>query len=292
MLGGIKAYIPGTQARRERLFGASLANMASGHDGVLEIEWDDRTKSLKPVTFDPEQHKLVAEDGFEAKLKGLGSEPKRIAGVPMWNVSAANYGVISTQAALIADRERRGEGRYEGHSALRFLLEQYIRELKDFATIDASDAKSEQAVATDGGAAAMSAGEAAQSLAQQRSDPIYDTLADWLAQAPSDLTVYDLNPPEDYDGEVFSVKDPDDFDPYPVTREDTARAVDWAKQSATGDDQWWSGFVTALVVAGAMYGLFRIVPAVIAWILGALGGGGGGVNIGMSIAPALVGVLF
>lgn len=289
---GLKAYVPFTNARRERLFGVALQNRVGEHDGLAQIEWPDGNVTFKPVDYDDRQNQLVDPDEeFTVALKGLGAEPVEVAGVPVWTCEARNYGIISTQAALITDRERRGEDIYEGQDALEFLLWQYIEELWTFAENYYDEDDADLDVAADGGGA-VAASRAAADLASERHDPSYQRFSEYLKDAPEDLTVYDLRPPEGVDAQVFSIRDVTEFDPFPVLREDASRAVDWATQAASDDDEWWSGFVTASVFWVFAYLAYRVIPMLIGWILGAVsGGGGGGPNIGLTILPKIGGLL-
>lgn len=105
----IVAYIPFTQARRQRLMKESWQAYAAGHDGLAMVEWPDGSKSPKPVEWDDELNALVTDDGKRFFVRGRGGEPRQLFGIPVWDVNAENLGVVSTEAALLSDREHYDE---------------------------------------------------------------------------------------------------------------------------------------------------------------------------------------
>lgn len=93
------------------------------------------------------------------------------------------------------------------------------------------------------------------------------------SELPDDAAVYDLRPPDGYDGIAISVRSPDYYDPFPVTRGDAKDAAEWAQRAGQqGTDKWMAGFIVGLLVFGALWLLMTVVP----WLLGEIGGAGGG----------------
>ncbi len=101
----IASYIPFTQARRQRLMKASWQSYAQGYDGLAMVEWPDGSKSPKPVHWDDELNALTTDDGKKFFVRGRAAEPRQLFGIPVWDVNAEGLGVVSTEAALLADRE-------------------------------------------------------------------------------------------------------------------------------------------------------------------------------------------
>lgn len=101
----VLAYIPFTQARRQRLMKESWQAFAAGYDGLAMVEWPDGSKSPKPVNWDDELNALTTEDGKTFFVRGRAAEPRQLFGIPVWDVNAEGLGIVSTEAALISDRE-------------------------------------------------------------------------------------------------------------------------------------------------------------------------------------------
>ena len=104
----IKTFIPGTQARRDRLFSEILAKEVDDKDGLAFVEWEDGSTTMKPVVWNSDLSCIMDEDGNMWFARGLGAEPTNFNGIPVWHVFAGNAGIISTEASLIADQERHG----------------------------------------------------------------------------------------------------------------------------------------------------------------------------------------
>lgn len=92
-------------------------------------------------------------------------------------------------------------------------------------------------------------------------------------EVPEHTAVYDLRPPDGFEGVAISVKTPDYYDPNPVTRADAKAAAEWhGMAEGHGKDTWMYGFIVGLLVFGGIWFLMTVVP----WLLGQIGGAGGG----------------
>lgn len=266
---GLRHYIPGTQARRDRLFQQTLRKEVGDKDGLAFVEWEDGSVTMKPVVWESDLSCIMDEDGNMWFAKGLGSEPVNFHGIHVWYVFAGNAGIISTEASLIAAEERAGTviDVAEGDEVPDDLFELGLEDPNGNRThdgepdpLEASDGADRQVAQTDGGVI---------------DDP--------------EGAIYDLRPPKGYDGVAISVRDPDYYDPYPVTRQDAKAAAEWFEQAGgEATDVWMKGFIVGLLVFAAIWGLMTIVP----WLLqqiGGSGGGGGGetvaATIGLLLAP-------
>jgi len=102
---GLKEFIPGTEARRDRLFKTILAKDVGDKDGLALIEWEDQSVTTAAVEWDSDNSAIVDDEGNRFFARGLGSSPKTFCGVPIWFIYAGNAGIMSTEACLIADAE-------------------------------------------------------------------------------------------------------------------------------------------------------------------------------------------
>lgn len=232
----VMAYIPFTQARRQRLMKESWQHFAAGYDGLAMVEWPDGSKSPKPVNWDDELNALVTDDGKRYFVRGRAAEPRQLFGIPVWDVNAEGLGVVSTEAALISDREH---------------FDEYT-EATGEVDVSALGNGSQEAV-TDGGEAVTG-------------------------------TLYQLNPPRDYDGEGFSVSLPADYAPFPASQTDAEQAVTQAEQAQNDES---ANLTWLLIGAGMALGsvlLFLIVQ----FAMNEIGGGGGGGQTLKGIAPLLL----
>lgn len=251
----VKQFIPGTEARRNRLFSQILAKKAGDHDGLAFVEWEDGSKTIEPVRWDSDNSAIVDDKGNRWFARGLGAEPKRLAGIPVWNVYAGNAGIISTEASLIADAERHQDNVYDVGAG---------EELPD-------DVVAEGIEDPNGGktpADVMQGPQGPQTPGEAEADA-GDVATDGGVAADAEGAVYDLRPPDGYDGVAVSVRDPDYFDPNPVTRSDAKAAVEWAEragEASRNERLIWLAIGAGLV--GAMWLLMTFVP----WLLGQIGG--------------------
>lgn len=281
----LRARIPFTQARRDRLFQEILAKEVGDRDGLALVEWEDGSITLKPVIWESDLSAIMDPDSGDFWfIRGRGGKPKDFSGIPVWRVFAGNAGVIATEAALIADAEQHGDvidvgagdevpddlfelgihdpngGRYHGLDD-----DADADEAADRGVSPAQDpladpsgnghGRGRQPTRADGG---MAAG---------RVDDHLDV--------SDDAAIYDLRPPEGYDGVAIDVRAADDFDPYAVDRPDAKAAAEWFEQSVDdGTDTWMKGFLVGIGVTVALALIFLGLP----WLAGniAAGGGGGG----------------
>lgn len=251
----IWAYVPGTRARRLRFFRKGLYGLASEGEGIAWTEWQDGTVSPRPVEVDTEIGALrdVEQEERVYFMRGRAAEPKSVFGVDVWNVAAQGAGIVSTEAALIADREEHGEV-YEGEPALT-----EAQRLKR---------------------AALAAREQSGDLPGEPADLDQEAVADGghIAREQSEPVLYNLNPPRGYDGEAFSIALPLDYAPNPVDQTDVQQAITQAE--AAGEDMS-ARLKWLLVGAGiviAMWAAMTIIP----WLLGQIGG-----SVDTSVNPAL-----
>jgi len=343
----MKAYIPFTQERRERLFQKVLRKWVGDKDGLANVEWPDGTKSLEPVEVDTDNSALVDEQDNRWFFRGLGGESCSWNGIPVWDVYSANAGVISTEAALIADAEEYGdrvvdvgageelpddlvaEGLLDPNGqqgpADAWKTEPVDRNVVDLAraieagdieavkgdelrqlakavaradeegldgslservrglfgrgtadmvlediTVDSSELSADD---VDGNGHARADGGVAQAPGARSPGPKANHDIPEPSELPDDSAVYDLRPPDGYDGVAISVRSPDYYDPFPVTRGDAKDAAEWAQRAGEqGKDKWMAGFIVGLLVFGALWLLMTVVP----WLLGEISTGSGG----------------
>lgn len=265
----VKEYIPGTEERRDRLFGEILAKKCGSYDGLAFVEWEDGSKTIEPVRWDSDNSAIVDEKGNRWFARGLGAEPKEIAGVPVWDVFAGNAGIISTEASLIADAERHQDNVYDVEDG-----EQLPDDVIEEGIEDPNQGKTPADV--------MDSPQSPQTPAEANASA-GDVATDGGVEADAEGAVYDLRPPKDpktgerYDGVAISVRDPDYFDPNPVTRSDAKAAVEWAERAGDvgRDDRLiWLGIGAGLVIV--MWAVMTILPWLLSQIGGAIGGSGGG----------------
>ena len=252
----IKTFIPGTQARRDRLFSEILAKEVDDKDGLAFVEWEDGSTTMKPVVWNSDLSCIMDEDGNMWFARGLGAEPTNFNGIPVWHVFAGNAGIISTEASLIADQERHGDviDVGEGDTVPNDLIELGIKEeLGDPSANGEGDLEPSAA-----------AGNGQQTARADGGHVINEDV---------DGAIYDLRPPKGYDGVAISIREPDNYDPYPVTRQDAKAAAEWFEQAGSqATDVWMKGFIVGLVVFGLIWTLMTVIP----WLLGQVGGAGGG----------------
>jgi len=335
---GLKELIPGTQARRERLFKTILAKDVGDKDGLAFIEWEDQSVTTSAVEWDSDNSAIVDDEGNRFFARGLGSSPKTFCGVPIWFIYAGNAGIMSTEACLIADAEAyedkvydvgageelpddivaegvidpnggRGPGdaweleqidretietaRAIASGDLKAVTKDDLDRLRAEANADDDDGgfisgawspdilrrgdesdDADQEARTDGGAAAGTVDPLSPPGETQSLDTTSKAIDEGSSPSPDgDSAVYDLRPPDGYDGVAIDPRQPDEFDPNPVTRADAKGAVEWARHAESdGNDTWMYGFLVGVGVTL----LVVIVMMVIPWLLGQIGGGGGG----------------
>lgn len=107
---GIKAYVRGTAEWHERRLQKSFPALAAKGDILCYIEYPDGVATLEPANWDVEQEKYVTvRSDLEILVRGEGSNPKSLWGVPVLKVYAPNAAAISTEAAITADRLEHGD---------------------------------------------------------------------------------------------------------------------------------------------------------------------------------------
>jgi hypothetical protein len=186
-------------------------------------------------------------------------------GIPVWFVYAGNAGVISTEASLIADAERFGDVVDVGAG------DEVPDELFELGVEDPNGGRSHEDQSDSGG---TDPGSGAQASPTPRTDGGVPDVED-------DAAIYDLRPPEQSDGVAIDVRDPDDFDPFPVTRSDAKAAAEWFEQSADdGTDTWMKGFLVGIVVSVVLAAIFMGGPWILTEVVGGGGSGGGGTDGG------------
>lgn len=265
----MREYIPGTQARRDRLFQQILAKEVGNADGLAFVEWEDGSVTLRPVIWESDISALIdpeSEDMWFAR--GRGGDPKDFQGLQVWYVYAGNAGVISTEACLLADKERYDDVVDVGDG------DEMPDELFELGLQDPNGGRTHEQL---DGSVAMDEPGPAPAQAGQRVE------ADGGAAVPAQGAVYDLRPPEGYDGVAIDIRDPDDFDPWPVTREDAKAAAEWYERSADNTtDTWMKGFIVGIGVTVVLAAIFLGGP----WLAGVLTGSGAG-NPGSNITGVL-----
>ena len=263
---GLKAHIPGTQARRDRLFQTILAKEVGDADGLAIVEWEDGSVTFRPVQWESDLSALIdPESGDMWFARGRGSKPKDFQGVPVWYVFAGNAGVISTEAALIADQERHGDvvDVGEGETMPDELFEMG---LEDPNAGRFHEDEADGSVSMDEQPGPIAPGANGQGRALGDGGTV---------DVGSEAAVYDLRPPEGFDGVAIDVRDPDDFDPWPVTREDAKAAAEWFERSVDdGTDTWMKGFLVGIIVTVILAGVFLGGPWLATQIASGSGGGG------------------
>lgn len=106
----VREYIPGTQARRDRLLHEILQKEAAKGDVLVELEYPDGSVSLKPAAWNDEYQMWVTGDGHPVIPRGEGGGAKQLGrGIPIVRAYAPNAAPVSTEAALIARAEEEGE---------------------------------------------------------------------------------------------------------------------------------------------------------------------------------------
>jgi len=257
----VREYIPGTQARRDRLFQQILAKEIGDRDGLALVEWEDGSVTMKPVVWESDLSALIDPDSGDMWFaRGRGAEPKSFHGVPIWRVYAGNAGVISTEACLIADNERWGDVVDVGAG------EKVPDDLFELGLEDPNGGRTHNTPDVDG-SVEMEGGSPA--TAQTGPSP---------GRAQTDGGLANIS------DDAADVRDADDFDPFPTTREDAKAAAEWFERSVDdGTDTWMKGFLVGILVTVGLATLFLGGP----WLLGQLAGGGGGGGGGTTLPGAL-----
>jgi|GEM_PF-2296437 len=275
---GLRQKIPYTQARRDFLFQKILHKEVGDADGLAFVEWEDGSVTLKPVIWESDLSAIHdPETGDMWFARGRGGDPKKFSGIRVWYVYAGNAGVISTEACLVADQERYGDVIDVGGG------EEIPDELLELGLEDPREEPAAEAV--DGPATADEplAGPSGNGTGGGRARADGGAVAA-AGDVSDDAAIYDLRPPDGYDGVAIDVRDADDFDPFPVNREDAKAAAEWFERSVDdGTDTWMKGFLVGIIVAVVLALIFLGGP----WLAGQIAGGGGGGGGGQVITGSL-----
>lgn len=276
----VREYIPGFQQRRDRLFQKILAKEMGDCDGIALVEWEDGSVTMRPVIWQSDLSALYDPDSGDMWFaRGRGADPKNFHGIPIWKVFAGNAGVISTEACLIADKERWGEviDVGDGEELPDELFELGLNDPNAGRYHDQDEGESSSRDRGPSPAAQRAGPEAGRAVSDGGQVEIGDHAA-----------IFDLRPPDGFDGVAIDVRDADDYDPFPVTRSDAKAAAEWFEQSADdGTDTWMKGFIVGLVVAVILAAIFLGGPWLASQIAG--GGGGGGSNLPAALPVLSIG---
>lgn len=235
----LKAYIPGTQARRDRLYSLSLQKRLGKHEVLLQLEWPDGTESFRPANWDPEISAWVTDNGMRFYSVGRGGNANSMLGVPIVHVDAENAGVVSADAAKAARRE--DELEYVDADGRPLEVTQTDDEGEPLKVKYADEPNSEP-IAADGGEIELH---------------------------------YDFGAPNGMDGEVIDRRLAGQYDPFPVSRKEADQAVEHAI-SAVQDQQQNIKLILIGVAIGVGIPILLII---LVWLLGQIGGGGGGGSV-------------
>jgi hypothetical protein len=150
--------------------------------------------------------------------------------------------------------------------------------------VEIEEAEGVERVETDGG---VRAGQQAANIGTA-----IDSAGQTPVPDPSDLddgaAVYDLRPPDGYDGVAISARLPNQYDPNPVTRNDSKAAAEWHEHAGDrGTKEDLMLIFVGVGLATAVYLVFTGFP----WLLGQIGGSGGGGGGGGEVITGLLPVL-
>lgn len=246
----MKAFIPGTAARRERLAKLGLQKRKGDHEVLLQIEYQDGTEMFKPADWDAQLPAWVSVDGERFYVSGNGRSQGYLWGVPVVHVDAEEAGVVSAEAAKFASREE------EGH---------YVDEDGNELEVVETDEYGDPTHVKLAGAPDPDAGAGEPELAADGG----------VMEVGSEVELHhDLSTPDGYAGEVIERGKAGLYDPYPVSRQEADQAVSIAENA--GQDE---GKMLRYLLIGAGLGAGLIVGLLILqWLMGQIGGstGGGG----------------
>lgn len=234
---GLKAYIPGTAARRDRLYGMALQKRLGGAEVLMQVEWPDGTESLKPANYDADIGAWVTEDGMRWFSKGKGGNANNLMGVPIIHVDAENAGVVSAEAAKFAQREEDLDYVDEDGNQLEVVSTDEEGEPK---TVSYPDSDSEQRIAADGG----------------------------------EIELHYKMGRDGYDGEVINRRKAGLYDPFPVSRKEADQAIEHAIGVGRETGQRIKDLLIGVAVGVGIPILLIILVWLLGQIGG--GGGGGG----------------
>jgi hypothetical protein len=240
----MKAYIPGTKERRERLARLGLSKRLGDHETLVQIEYEDGTEVFKPADWDAEIGAWITEDDQRFYVKGEGRSQGFLWGVPVVHAEANEAGVVSAEAAKFAAREESNE--YVDEDGHELEVEQVDDEGNVTHVSYANpDEAGDEAVAADGG----------------------------VMEVGSEIDLnYDFGAPEGGDGEVLDRRKVGLFDPFPVSRQEADQAVSIA-ENVNRDESKIAKYILIGLAAGV--GIILLIW-VLNWLMGTIGGSAGG----------------
>lgn len=231
----LREFIPGTQARRDRLFAQILEKQSA--DLLIELEFRDGSVQLVPGVWNDDYDRYETPSGRPVVTKGEG-QVQRIAGVEMIRAYAPSYARVSTEAAVMGTALDSGDFDPLDPSGEEIDVPRDQVDLTDddpLGDIDPGDLPDD--VAADGGTP---------EVANVRTD------------IPGAAYQFELDKALKYD-------------PYPVSSNEAATAVDIAEKAGEEEDD---RLKIAAIGAGVGAGIVLLALFVF-WLLGQLGGGGG-----------------
>lgn len=246
MIRGLAGFIPGTQARADRLFKKSLARRASKGDVLLWIEYPDGDVKIKPGMWNEEINCWETAGGQRWFPRGKGGDPKRVGSVPVVQVHTSDAGIVSTDSTLMAGAVTQG----------------LVAALAPDGTL--LNRRSVKATGADAAAAEeLANAELDQEPPDSGAMTNGKTATDGGAvQEPADYVPL-------YDGVEFALSDAVEYDPFPVREEDARQAAEWY-EIAGRDDKGLLKYVGMGAVAAVL-----IILGVLGfiWLLGEIGSG-------------------
>lgn len=258
----LKRFIPGYRARWKARHGAYLKAELDGHDVVAEIEWSDGTVTYMGADYLPGDQEIELRNGLPIKIVGQGGEPVFISGVPVIRVHAEHACPVDTKVAIAMELEE--EDMFER-------VDENGDPVDDGQTqaqppTAAAQGNGQQPAVADGGMEGHLPGESPTPTGTNDVDD----------------HKYDLSSPSGYGGYAFSLKSAIQRVPFAISPMALKYAEERGKQSQKQDGRTVRMFILGLI-AGF---LLPIIMIGFLWLLGQIGGGGGG-----SVLPALLPLL-
>jgi hypothetical protein len=245
MLGGLKAFIPGTARYSRKHHVKYLHKKARGHDALLLVEWEDGKLTELGADVHPEMDGWYkATNGLIFAPAGEGVDPVDYYGVPVIRCHSQIACPFSTEACLAADFDEAGEFQYQ---------------------IDRDEGTTEQVVEVD-----MSGQPTPEDAPATNGHSNGEAAADGGGEM---VREYDLRPPAGAVGHSFSLTQAKQRAPNPISANMVRRAVEYGKEIGRDDGQYMRG----LLHGGGLI-LGTVIILAVLYIAGAsiLGGGGGG----------------
>jgi len=254
MLGGLKAFIPGTARYSQKHHVKYLHKKARGHDALLLVEWEDGKLTELGADVHPEMDGWYqATNNLIFAPAGEGGDPFNYYGVSAIRCHAQIACPFSTEACLAAEFDDVGEFEYEV----------------------TDDGKTDRVVEVemDNHPQASANGQNGELAADGGGEPV---------------RTYDLRPPAGAVGYSFGLDQAKQRAPNAISGNMVRRAVEYGKEIGRDDGQYMRG----LLHGGGLI-LGTVIILAILYIIGAsvLGGGGSGGGGGqvLSVLLALAG---